>query len=92
MCHAAAVVVPTAGEAMTRAKGVRAARKAAIQAILGYDGYKIRETNKAMTRALDEYEAAVERRAIRRYLRRRAHAPEIAVSFRTADRTNLNDS
>lgn len=77
---------------MTRAKGVRAARKDAIRAVLGYDGYKIPETEANMKRALDEYEAAVERRAIRRYLRRRAHAPELAVSFRTADRTNLNDS
>lgn len=77
---------------MTRAKGVRAARAAAVRAVIGWDGYKIPETEENMRRALDEYEAAVERRAIRRYLRRRAHAPELAVSFRTADRTNLNDS
>lgn len=59
---------------MTRAKGVKAAREAAIRAVLGYDGYKIPETKTIMRRALDEYAAAVERRAIRRHIQRRAHA------------------
>lgn len=56
---------------MTRAKGVKAAREAAIRAVLDYyDGYRMSETKRIMRRALDEYEAAVERRAIRRYLQR----------------------